>query len=68
MPIPLLLQPQSLLGIYEKFADETASKLLQWFPDRDAVERAQNVQYDTIQYSSDAAKINTDGGAPNSDH
>jgi hypothetical protein len=66
MPIPLLLQPQSLLGIYEKFADETASKLLQWFPDRDAVERAQNVQYDTIQYSSDAAKINTDGGAPNS--
>jgi hypothetical protein len=62
----MLLQPQTLLGLYEKFAAETPSKLLQWFPDRDAVERAQTVQYDTIRYSADAAKVNTDGGAPNS--
>ena len=66
MAIPLLLQPQSLLGLYEKYGDETPCAVLNWFPDRPATEAGQSVQYDTIKYTTDVAQINVRGGQPNS--
>ena len=63
--IPLMLQPQSLQGLYELFASEKASELLQWFPDISATEEGQLVQYDTLKYGRDVAQINTRGGTPN---
>jgi hypothetical protein len=65
MAIPLLLQPKSLLGLYEKYGNETPCKVLDFFPDRPATEPGQSVQYDTIKYTTDVARINVRGGDPN---
>jgi len=64
MSIPLLLQPQSIAALYQKFADETPNALLQFFPDRANAEAGLGIQYDTIEYGKDVAAVNARGGLP----
>jgi len=65
MAVSLLLQPQSIMGLYERFASLTPSPLLGFFPDRPVVGRETTIQYDTITYTRDVAKLNVRGGRPN---
>ncbi len=64
MAIPGILQPQSLLGLYEKFGEENPPLLEQWFPRRPSPDPGQTITYDVIEWSRMVADLNTRDGEP----
>ena len=63
MPATDILEPQNLVALYDRFANED-TPLGEWFPERNSTESGQQIAWDIVEYARDIASIGTRDGDP----